>query len=180
MYYTSLPDHRTPGFDEQLHFHKFKQHNIIFNALTSKSYCEDHVGCLSFKTVLSGEEWYRINNHQKAVRPGQFLILNDDQTYSSRINTEKKTRSLSIFFRKEFATSVFRDVLSTEESLLEDPFESGNKILEFFQTLCDIDSSLQQQLAGLIFSLEEQRRSNTYIIDEQLIFLLHHLICAHQ
>src|SRR3954454_15851961 len=119
MYYTSHPDHSSPDFDEQLHFSQFKKHNIIFNALTSKSYCEHHVGCLSIKTVLNSEEWYTINKREVAVRPGQFLILNDNQEYSSRIDSPVKTRSLSIFFRQEFVYSAFRDVLYKEEALLD-------------------------------------------------------------
>ena len=87
MYFTSLPDHREPGFDEQLHFSKFKRHNIIFNALSSKSHCEHHVGCLSIKTVSCGEEWYQTSSNPLAVKPGQFLVLNDDQEYSSWINS---------------------------------------------------------------------------------------------
>src|SRR5688572_14971410 len=115
MYFTSLPNHNESGFDEQLHFSKFNRHNIIFNAKSSRSHCPKHVGCLSIKTVLSGEEWYGIDNHQLAVRPGKFLILNNDQEYSSRVDTSEETSVLSIFFMKEFASSVFRDVLDSEE-----------------------------------------------------------------
>src|ERR1022692_2191701 len=102
MYFTSLPDHSKPGFDEQSHFGQFKKHNIIFNALSTYSNCDKHVGCLSFKTVLSGEEWYGIGNHRLAVRPGQFLVLNDEQTYSCRIEKGDEARVFSGFFKKEF------------------------------------------------------------------------------
>ena len=86
MYFTSLPDHQKPGFDEELHFSQFKQHNIIFNALAGKSHNVHHVGCLSIKRILSGEEWYTIDNHQLALRPGRFLILNDEQDYFCRFD----------------------------------------------------------------------------------------------
>jgi len=179
MYFTSLPDHTNPSFDKQLHFSKFRQCNIIFNALASKSYCEEHVGCLSFKTVLSGEEWYGINNQQKAVRPGQFLILNDDQPYSSRIDTEDKVRSLSVFFRKEFASDVFHDALNNEEILLDNPFHPGRTIPEFFQTLYDIDSTLQQQLMRFISGMDTWGYQVDRV-EEDLIFILHYLIRTHQ
>src|SRR6478736_5764344 len=68
MYFTSLPDHSNPLFDEQLHFSRFKKQNIIFNAPSKESHCDNHVGCLSFKTLLNGgEEWYGVNNRQLAV-----------------------------------------------------------------------------------------------------------------
>src|SRR4051812_39513767 len=122
MYFTALPDHSQPGFNEQSHFNRFKKHNVIFNALSRQSHCDNHVGCLSFKTVLSGEEWYGVNHRQLAVRPGQFLILNNDQSYSCYIDTCEPVRTLSVFFKKEFASAIFHDTLNKEESLLDNPF----------------------------------------------------------
>ncbi len=175
MYFTSLPDHTRPGFDEALHFSKFRNHNIIFNALSSNSHCDDHVGCLSFKTILAGEEWYGINNYRLAVRPGQFLILNDEQNYSCRIDNGEKAKVLSVFFKKEFARAVFQDTLHSEETLLDNPFNKDGKTPEFFQTLNDITPALQQQLEALIAALDTQGYSAT-MADEYLVFLLRHLI----
>lgn len=178
MYFTSLPDHTRPGFDEALHFSRFKQHNIVFNARSRFSHCDDHVGCLSFKTVLSGEEWYGINNRRLAVRPGQFLILNDDQHYSCHIDEEVHAQVFSIFFKKDFACSVFRDALQREETLLDDPLERGHT-LEFFQTLNDIAPPLQTQIGSLIAKLDSEGY-NAAAVDEHLVFLLHSLISAHR
>lgn len=179
MYFTSLPDHTKPGFDEELHFSKFRKHNIIFNALSSNSHCDSHVGCLSFKTVLSGEEWYGIDHRRLAVRPGQFLILNDDQTYSCNIDSSEKVRILSVFFKKEFASAVLTDVLYKEETSLDNPFDAGERTLEFFQTLNNIEPALLQQLTALTAALDSQGYHNT-MVDERLVFLLHHLIRVHQ
>ena len=175
MYFTSHPDHSKPGFDEQLHFSKFKQHNIIFNALTSKSHCERHVGCLSIKTVLNGEEWYGIDRRQLAVRKGQFLILNESQEYSSRIDTTEKIRTVSVFFKKEFVCSVFRDALYKEEVLLDTPFEPGEKLLEFYQTLYNTDHYLEQNLSHLITALNNFGY-NVNMVDEHLFILLRDMI----
>lgn len=175
MYFTSLPDHTQPGFDENLHFSKFKKHNIIFNALSSKSACDDHVGCLSLKTVLSGEEWYGINRRHLAVRPGQFLLLNDDQNYSCRIDTSEKVQCLSVFFKNDFASAVFRDMRYKEDHLLDNPLANEEEPLEFFQTLNPIEPELQLQLSNLISSLDKEGY-NSAMVDEQLVFLLQGLI----
>jgi AraC-like DNA-binding protein len=175
MYFTSLPDHTRPGFDEELHFSSFKKHNIVFNALASSSHCENHVGCLSFKTVLSGEEWYGIDNRRIAVRPGQFLILNDNQTYSSSIDTIGKVKSLSIFFRKEFAYSVFFDKLYNEDVSLDNPFHNQGRMPEFFQALNYTDPGLLKRLSALISSLDNQGYSSN-LVDEQLVGVLQNLI----
>jgi AraC family transcriptional regulator len=179
MYFTSLPDHTVPGFDEALHFSKFRKHNIIFNAFSSNSHCDDHVGCLSFKTLLTGEEWYGINNYRLAVRPGQFLILNDEQNYSCRIDNGEKAKVLSVFFKKEFATAVFQDILHSEETLLDNPFNDGGNTPEFFQTLNNVTPELQQQLIGLIAALDTQGYSDT-MVDGYLVFLLRYLIRTQQ
>ncbi|HTI07243.1 MAG TPA: AraC family transcriptional regulator [Puia sp.] len=179
MYFTTLPDHNDPEFDEQAHFSKFKQHNIIFNVKVQKSYQVRHVGCLSIKKILSGEEWYGVDNRQLAVRPGQFLILNDDQDYSCRVDTAGEVRIQSVFFRKEFAASVFRDALLREEVLLDNPFTAGEQTLEFFQTLYNTDPGLEQKMLGLITTLNENGY-DSHTVDEHLIFLLHHMIRMHK
>ena len=115
MYLTSLPDHSDPGFDEQLHFSRFQQHNMVFDAVSSRSWCARHVGCLSIKTIHSGEEWYGVDGRQLAVRPGQFLILNNDQEYSCHIDTTEKVSVFSVFFKKDLASSILHDALSREE-----------------------------------------------------------------
>ncbi|HEY5745655.1 MAG TPA: AraC family transcriptional regulator [Chryseolinea sp.] len=179
MYFTSLPDHTAPGFDEQLHFSKFKKHNIIFNAQSSQGHCDHHVGCLSFKTVLRGEEWYGVDHRRLAIGPGRFLILNDDQTYSCHIHKGETTRTLSIFFKKEFASAVLHDARHQEENLLDDPFFNPGEILEFSQTLHSLESPLRLQLSDLISALETLD-CDAERVDEHLVFVLHHLIRSHQ
>jgi AraC-like DNA-binding protein len=174
MYLTSLPDHNDPGFDEQLHFSRFRQQNMVFDAVSSRSWCPRHVGCLSIKTVTSGEEWYGVGGRRLAVRPGQFLLLNNDQEYSCHIDTTERVRVFSVFFQKDFASSVLQDALSGEERSLDDPALSG-EVPEFFQTLTDIDPFLQRLLTGLTAELKVYGY-DPGIMDERLIFLLRHLI----
>jgi AraC family transcriptional regulator len=178
MYFTQLPNHTIPGFDEQAHYRRFKKQNIIFNAYSPQSYCPNHVGCLSIKTILTGEEWYGIDNRRVAIRPGHFLILNDDQDYSCQIHQGEGARVLSVFFEKEFAAAVFQDMLSPEEKLLDKP-GTETRTPEFFQTLHPVDQNLSYRLATLTGQLDTHGydRSRT---DEQLMFLLRHLITTHQ
>ena len=174
MYLTSLPDHSSPDFDQDLHFSRFKTQNVVFNTVSSYSFCDDHVGCLSFKTILKGEEWYGINKRKLAIRPGQFLILNNEQNYSCKIDTMDKVRGLSVFFQKDFAAQVFQDTLKSEVELLDNPFYKNNEQPEFFQTLNDIDPELQLQLVRLISGLENNGYDDG--AEEQLFFLLSYLI----
>lgn len=179
MYFTSLPDHAKPGFDEAQHFSKFRKHNIIFNAESKESSCDDHVGCLSIKTILSGEETYGVDGRQLVVRPGQFLVLNNDQHYSCRIDSNEKVRCLSIFFKNTFASSVLSDTLHTEEFSLEHPDIGNGSMPEFFQTLRTITPEMSGQLSGLIHLLEG-RGYNEAMTDEYLVFMLRYLVSIHQ
>src|SRR5579883_3486168 len=133
MYFTQLPDHNAPGFDEKAHFRRFGKQNMIFNASSSKACCSNHVGCLSLKTVLSGEEWYAVDGNSISVRPGHFLILNNDQNYACRI--DEGARTLSVFFEKQFAAAVLHDLHRPDEELIDAPFHTLNELPEFFQTL---------------------------------------------
>jgi AraC family transcriptional regulator len=174
MYFTRLPDHSAPGFDEQAHFSQFSRHNLIFNAINPGISCDNHVGCLSIKTVLSGEEWYQVDGRQIAINPGQFLILNDAQDYSYRIQ-KGNAHGLSIFFQKDFATSVFRDTLYPEEQLLDDPSCHHIPIPEFFQTLHDVKPDLAKSLAALVTRLDTFGYE-TNRCDEDLVFLLQYFL----
>lgn len=174
MYLTALPDHTQPGFDEQAHFDNFSRHNIIFNATVNKSHCEKHVGCLSLKTVRSGEEWYIVNRIPLAVRPQRFLLLNDDQPYASSIDTPERVKSLSVFFRRDFAAAVFNDMLHSEGHLLDNPAITG-QVPEFHQTLHAMNAGLQQQLDQLVMELDTYGYTKNST-DEHLVELLQGLI----
>ncbi|MET3878811.1 AraC family transcriptional regulator [Chitinophaga sp. OAE865] len=179
MYFTRLPDHAQPGFNEAQHFDKFRKHNIIFNAESRESFCDDHIGCLSIKTVLSGEEIYGVDGRQLAIRPGQFLVLNNDQRYSCRINSKEKVRCLSIFFKNGFASSVLFDAMHGEDFLLDHPSTGNTGIPEFFQTLRPVTADMSRQLSGLI-SLLEKEGYNESMTDEYLVFLLRYLLSTHR
>jgi AraC family transcriptional regulator len=179
MYFTRLPDHTAPGFDEQAHFSQFSRHNVIFNAYSPAIYCDNHVGCLSIKTILTGEEWYTVDGRDLAVRPGQFLILNDGHNYSYRVPKGEGARGLSVFFQKDFAASVFNDMLCPEEQLLDDPSCQRTPTPEFFQTLHAVEPDLANSLATLVARLDTYG-DLTNRCDEDLVFLLQYLLRAHR
>lgn len=179
MYFTELPDHTKPSFDEQLHFSRFKKHNIIFNALSARSNCDWHVGCLSFKTVTAGEEEYTVDGRTIVVRPGQFLILNDDQPYGCRIRNGGPTKVFSVFFKKEFARDVVADVINSEAVSMDNAGNSVNTPVEFFQTLNLLTEHFQSELMRFIARLETDPYGDDKI-DEYLVFLLRYLLHTHR
>ncbi len=175
MYFTRLPDPTDPGFDPQAHYRRFKQENIIFNASSSFSYCHEHVGCLSLKVLFKGEETYTVDHQRLTLRPGQFLVLNNDQTYSSHIQKGDQTKILSVFFQKDFAASVFEDSLLTEETLMDNAGVSMRPVPEFFSKLNHMDDGLGKRLSAMVARYDtigyDHGRST-----EDLVFLLRYLV----
>jgi AraC family transcriptional regulator len=177
MYLTALPDHSQSSFDEKKHFSMFGNTNVVVNASATRSQCDHHIGCLSIKTVLTGEEWYGVNGTPVAVRPGAFLLLNDGQDYSCRIDG-MSTNTVSVFFARDFARSILRDFTNDVGTLIDDPFERDS-IPEFFSVLHPFDNNTKRHLSSLINSLETEGH-NANMVDERLVFLLSDLIRIHR
>lgn len=175
FFFNTLPNHNDIRFDERSHFARFRKHNMVFNATTTRSHCEKHVGCLSIKTVWTGEESYRFNGVQRTVTPGQFLLLNDEQTYSSNIDSSEKVKSFAVFFSSRFAAAVFRDAKRREELLLDNAGDDHKEVPEFFQQLYVTDSTLDEMLKRISIMSYDQVE-----MDEQLIFVLNHLLKVHK
>src|SRR6185437_15485303 len=152
---------------------------MIFNAFSRTARCSDHVGCLSLKTVFTGEEWYSVDGHWLAVRPGQFLVLNNDQRYSCQIPFESGARTISVFFERQFAGSVFRDMLEPDHRLVDAPFEGGDRAPEFFQTLRPVEPQLASRLISLVGRLDVDGYDGGFV-DEYLVFLLRYLLRTHR
>jgi AraC-like DNA-binding protein len=178
MYLTSLPDHSQPGFDEHKHFSMFGNANVIFNAQSNKARCDNHVGCLSLKTVFAGEEWYGISGRSVAVRPGMFLLLNDRQDYSCRINTSS-VHTISVFFSRDLARAVMRDASTSTRSIIDDPFVIGDALPEFFQSLHQLNGEIRRDLITLIGSLETHGYNSNHA-EELLVSLLHNILQTHR
>lgn len=177
MYFTTLPDHNSAGFDEKLHFSRFGKQNIIFKADSTTGHCERHVGCLSIKTVLKGIEWYGIDNRRVALRPGQFLVLNDNQEYSSRVDQQASTKILSVFFSRTFAASMLVDASGSEEASLANFGETRKVAPEFYQTLNLVDPVMRRRLDALIHTLDTQGYHGD-AVQEHLVFLFTEMLRA--
>jgi AraC family transcriptional regulator len=175
LYFNKLPNHNDKRFDEQSHFASFQKQNIVFNAETKKSHCDEHVGCLSIKTVWSGDEAYRFQGVLRNVTPGQFLILNNDQRYSSSIDSVQNVKSMSVFFTNEFSAGILRDVQTMEQTLTDNYDQRAIAAPEFFQQLYPMDSTLESMLKSL--AVEGESRDG---VDEQLQLVLSYLLATHQ
>lgn len=119
-----------------------------------------------------------MDGRQLPVRRGQFLVLNNDQRYSCRIDGGEKAQTLSVFFKKEFAASVLFDSLHSEEFLLDNMAGEDGGVPEFFQTLRPVTPEMGRQFSGLIQLLETEG-DHEAMTDEYLVQMLRSLIGVH-
>lgn len=122
---------------------------VVHDKVNSASYSR-HLAPLSLKTVLSGEEAYDVHGFVDTVRPGEYMVINGAQPYSSYVHTDAPTESLAIFFSLADVREIRQRTLSDVE-LLDDPTKLGPTI-EFSATKDTAPIALREQinrLAGL-------------------------------
>ena len=119
---------RGPGYrisaSEDRFFSSPLQESTVFRFSTDFFEVEPHAGAFSIKLVLSGEEHYRFGRRTVALRPGQVLLVNAGDEYSSRIDT--LTESLSIFFRDSEFEAAARSLTAPAEMLLDTQSDRTN------------------------------------------------------
>lgn len=74
---------------------------------------------LSVKAVIRGAEHYEIDGRTLLLDEDNYLIVNDDRTYSSRIAADRTVETFSIFFEPGFARDIADAVLSDSGDVLE-------------------------------------------------------------
>ena len=109
---------------EDVFFKSPLRDSTIFRFSTNYFEIETHTGEFSIKFVLSGEERYFFRRRTVTLKPGQFLLVNSGDEYSSLI--DRPSESFSIFFHKREFAEAARSLIASAETLLEDPSDRGN------------------------------------------------------
>ena len=91
----SRPSRHFPQEEVDDFYHRPLDAPTVFRFETSRTALPTHSGAFSLKSVISGEEEYKIGKRTIVLRPGDFLFVNAGECYSSEI--VQKTKSISIF-----------------------------------------------------------------------------------
>lgn len=113
-----FPDWYAPRFNEKRWNRQFITSNVIINSDVYEADYPEHWGPLSLKLAYGGSEYYETENCLYRVRDGRFLLMNEDQTYSSSIKGEK-TRSFSINFCPEYRRERLAEIINDDTKILE-------------------------------------------------------------
>ncbi len=93
----------------------------LFRFTTESLALPAHGGSFSLKMVLSGQEHYEIGARRIILRPGEFLFINENETYASRI--EERTEAISIFAPPAEALSAVNSAAAKISDVLDAPTE---------------------------------------------------------
>lgn len=156
MLFKRLPD---PN-EVELAFLAAKETIVVHDRATSVVYGQ-HPGPLSLKATLRGWEAYNVHGFFEDVAPGEVLIVNDQQPYESRIDSETPVVSLSIFFSPN-DIRMLAQIQAEDAVLLDDPHWRSDP--EF----CAVKQKAEEPLVQLIDALPQFSRQPALACEEHI------------
>src|SRR6267142_1778869 len=94
----------------------------VFNALLSgtgsRFYAPDLLGALSIKAVLAGSVIWETAGQRYVVRENSYLVVNQGQPYTFRIESATPSTTLSVFFQHGFVEEVHHALTQPNSVLL--------------------------------------------------------------
>lgn len=142
MILRSYPDYKKPGFDVSSPFGKHGWPNLIIHNKTNNAYLPLHAGPLTVKFTLKGEEYFATKQRSFRVSPEAYLIFNNGQKYSARIQSETIVETISVFFRLQFAEEVLNSLICSDDNILDDTDNSSGQPVTFMEMLYPQDVKL--------------------------------------
>lgn len=124
-------------------------------------------GLLSIKSFCYGRALYDTGHGLYGVDESSYLVLNDGQPYSIRIEAERPVESFCIFFKPGFAEQVYYSTVSEQRRLLDYPEPPGQLRIGFFDKTYPHDDILSPALLALKTSPVERRERDGWL-EEQL------------
>ncbi len=178
IFITEFPQYERPGFDVKSYFSGYMSSNVIVNACSKNvSYQPHSGGPLSVKYVFRGEEYYSSHACKYKVKNDRFMIFNEQQRYSSCIDSDEMTESFSVFFRPAYVKEVLSSLVNSEDCILENPFypEKSLQQVNFIERLYNAEDTIIPIITKMRTALKQGFFSQEYY-NEQLYFLLEGLL----
>ena len=152
--------------------------NVGDNILTAKTnafYLQNkqlqsgqHIARLSVRAVLNGYHYYKTGGNDRVVKKDNYLIVNQGQTWESAIESETPVEAIVIAFHPDFLTAATDSLTTKTAVLLDNPFNSTTKEVNFFENTYPNDPQTQQLF--LQFKKHILEGSKEEMIFEQLYF----------
>lgn len=158
-----FPDWYASDFNEVDWNTRFKKYNVILNSDVYEAVYPEHWGPLSIKFAFNGSEYYETENCRYRVSDGKYMLMNENQNYSSSLVSDRAVRSFTINFSPNFKREKLTQLISTEEKMLDEPGYSICKEFNFFSRLFDVDVGIARDIVNLKAFLDGLNYNSLYI-----------------
>jgi AraC family transcriptional regulator len=102
----------------------FGPENLILTGANTRHHVARFAGPIAIKAVSYGEVEWRLEGHRYLIRPDTLLLLPDGDEYSMTIDSPQPSRTFCPVFRRGLVEDCWRVAHSTNEHLLEAPYET--------------------------------------------------------
>lgn len=170
--FKNFVDFSLSSFNESAYYKKFMETNVIISAKSSSIEFPENPGSpLTLKYVFKGSEFYYPGKRKYKVNQRNFLILNEFQKYSSRIDSES-TESFSVFFRPEYLRASIESLTKNSNELLNLGFKHppGDPGINFVETLYPACGHIPELLFKLKVLVDSGEGSDLQF--EELLYIL--------
>lgn len=179
MILLGYPDYTKPGFDINAPCPEWKWPNMIIYNRTKSAYYPLHTGPLTLKFTIKGEEYFATKERSYRVQPFSYLIFNEGQKYSARIQTETESETLSVFFRPSFAEEVLSSLVTGEDNILDSSINQGTQPVRFMEMIYPFDGRIMQFMYKFAFAAKTGFDDNQWL-EEEFFLLLKLLLNIHR
>jgi AraC-like DNA-binding protein len=153
---------------------------IIYNK-TKSAYYPLHVCPLTLKYTIRGEEYFATRQRSYRVQPNSYLIFNEGQKYSARIQSENQSETISVFFRPSFAEEVLSSLITGEDMILEDPEKKAvsSQPVRFMEMIYPFDGRLMPFIYKFCLAAKTAFNDEQWL-EEELFMMLKVLLKIHR
>jgi AraC-like DNA-binding protein len=179
MILNGYPDYTKPGFNINAPCPKWKWPNMIIHNKTRSAYYPLHTGPLTVKFTVRGEEYFATKERSYRVPPFSYLVFNEGQKYSARIQSETETETLSVFFRPSFAEEVLSSLVSSEDMILDNGTNGTKQPVRFMEMIYPFNGKLMTYVYKFCFAAKIGFDDENWL-EEEFFLLLKDMLEIHR
>ncbi|WP_438348177.1 helix-turn-helix transcriptional regulator [Paenibacillus sp. FA6] len=128
---------------------------------------------------MNGRAYYHAGQGHFAVDEGNYLLLNHGQEYSITIEAEVPVESFCIFFPERMVEEVYRNLVTSNEKLLDDPFSSKQRTIDFVEKTYCYDQLLAPAVSQIRAEYTNWQSDHTWL-EEKMHELSQRLLRVHR
>jgi AraC family transcriptional regulator len=143
---------------------------LIYSRLHAYDHLEKASNSFSIKFVLDGVEHYKVNQHTHSVRAGQFLLVNQQQSFEVDFAAKEAVLGICLYLNEELIHDIYRNLNGNEEYLLDNPFRSESQPFDFHETVYNTHQNSLGNYLQYIASLTDKTTGQIGIQEDELFY----------